>query len=105
MQVELTGGATGRVSGYADQLVRAWGAGRKAETLKYGTSGVVNQLWDFSHGAGGGGWIRTTTVGGMFETKVSYTCESAYVDFTIKPAAAAAGQPQSVVKVYTQGAD
>ena len=44
MQVELTGGATGRVSGYADQLVRAWGAGRKAETLKYGTSGVVTSF-------------------------------------------------------------
>ena len=103
--IALHNNSTGRVSTYADKLVRAWGAGDKAAALKYGTSTVVNKLWSFSSGAGGGCWVRTGTYVGARGTFAVYECESALVELKVKPGAAAAGQSQAVVGASTFGAD
>jgi hypothetical protein len=89
----------------ADKLVRAWGAGDKAAALKFGTPSVVNKLWNFSGGPGGGCWVRTGTYVGARGTVASYECESALVELNVKPGAAAAGQSQAVVGASTFGAD
>ncbi|MFN8030767.1 MAG: hypothetical protein U0Q10_10545 [Dermatophilaceae bacterium] len=101
--VQMTG-TTGRISTYADNLIRAWGRGDKAAALKYGTPKAVNALWAFSGGAGGGCWQRTF-FGGGYTTMAIYSCESATVELTIQPGAAAAGKPQAVVKAQGFGAD
>ncbi len=96
-------GTSGAISTYADSLIRAWGRGDRAAALKYGTRQAVDALWAFSGGPGGGCWQRSGLAGG-YTTIVSYTCESALVELTVKPGAAAAGQPQAVVKAAGFGA-
>ncbi|GAA1756300.1 hypothetical protein [Nostocoides vanveenii] len=98
--VELIGGRTGRVTGYADKLIDAWRAGRRHDALQYATPSVVATLWNFTGGAGGACWKRAYANGDTSDTQVGYTCGARMVDLTIKPGAAAGGQPQAVTAAF-----
>lgn len=93
--VYLSGG-NGRVSTYADKLIRAWGRGDRATALRFGTAKAVNALWSFTGGAGGSCWERTRTGATVYAVTVDYRCGSDFMTLTINPSAAAAGTPQAV---------
>ncbi len=102
----MNGAAQGRVTTYADELIRAWGRGDKTAMLRYGTPKVVDYLWTFSGGPGAKCWMRTTTLTGLEPAgpSISYTCESATMTLVVKPWGAANGARQSVVGAHGVGA-
>lgn len=56
---------------YADALVRAWGAGNRAETARLAAPFVMNTLFAYST-PGGAEWVRTSAQGAAGTTFVTY---------------------------------
>jgi hypothetical protein len=83
----------GDATAYADDLVRAWGAGRRADASRYATSGAVRAL--FSHAdPGGKHWKRVGAQGAAGTIYVSYRDEASGDRVTLAVGNAAVAEHQ-----------